>query len=313
MDEHLNNNLLAKIAWLYYYENMSQQEISDLLGISRIKIVRLLKVARDRKIVEIKISKDYISLFEIENQLKKLSSLKDAMVVPTGRDPASNVAYAASLKFAEFCEAYECIGIGSSRILFAALELLEPPRRKKVKKIVSLTGNMRPNYSVNTANPCSSGVMLAKLIGVDYFNIWAPPIASSKEIAQLLRSDIVMSSILEMANSVDCAMVGLGDVKDTVLYSRGFITDKEVAMLMESGAAGDLLAHFYDIGGRKILTPIADRAVTADVPLACPVTAVAYGENKVLPIVGAVRGNLISGLVTDEKTALSVLDILRGN
>ena len=307
----MNKTLLAKIAWLYYYENLSQQEISDLVGMPRIKIVRLLKVIREQNIVEIKIAKDYISLFDIEKELKDISGLSDLMVVPTGPDPRSSVAYAASLKFAGFCETYESIGVGSSRIVAAALEALEPPRRKQVKQIVSLTGNTMPNYAVNPSNPCSSGIMLARLLGVDYFNIWAPSIAPTKDIAQLVKSDYVMASILKMANSVECAMVGLGDVKDTVLYSRGFITDKEVSALMEGGAAGDLLTHFYDIEGRRISTPIEDRSVTADVPMKCPVTAVAYGANKVLPIVGAVRGRLISGLVTDEETAAAVLAALK--
>ncbi|MCE1195284.1 hypothetical protein LWX53_02150 [bacterium] len=309
----MNRTLLAKIAWLYYYENLSQQEISDLIGIPRIKIVRLLKVIREQNIVEIKIAKDYISLFDTEKELRDLSGLSDLMVVPTGHDPKSSVAYAASLKFANFCETYESIGVGSSRIVAAALEALEPPRKKQVKQIVSLTGNTMPNYAVNPSNPCSSGIMLAKLLGVDYFNIWAPSIAPTKDIAQLVKSDYVMASILKMANSVECAMVGLGDVEDTVLYSRGFITDKEVSALMESGAAGDLLTHFYDIEGKRISTPIEDRSVTADVPMKCPVTAVAYGANKVLPIVGAIRGRFISGLITDEETAAAVLATLRGS
>jgi len=55
MDEHLNNAMLTRIAWLYYYEDKSQQEIGEILGVPRIKIVRLLKVIREQKIVEIKI------------------------------------------------------------------------------------------------------------------------------------------------------------------------------------------------------------------------------------------------------------------
>jgi DNA-binding transcriptional regulator LsrR (DeoR family) len=54
------------------------------------------------------------------------------------------------------------------------------------------------------------------------------------------------------------------------------------------------------------------RSITASVPMACPTVAVAYGEEKVKPLVGAIRGGYISGLVTDEKTAAAVLKIMRG-
>ena len=39
---------IAHAAWLYYVGNLSQQEVSDRLGISRFKVLRLLADARDR-------------------------------------------------------------------------------------------------------------------------------------------------------------------------------------------------------------------------------------------------------------------------
>jgi lsr operon transcriptional repressor len=312
MNEHLNNSMLTRIAWLYYYEDRSQQEIGELLGIPRIKVVRLLKVIRENKIVEIRIGRRYISLFEAEKEFKAVSGLSDVTIVPAGRDTGSNVAYAASLKFSDFCRKYENIGIGSSRAVSAALGMLEPLQKKAVKRIVSLTGNTMPNYAVNPSNPCSSGILLARLLGIDYFNIWAPAIASTPETARVLRGDYVVASVLKMANSVECAMIGLGDVEQTGLLARGFIQENDVADMLKRGAVGDIFTHFFDLEGRRVPTPIEERSVTADVPMKCPVTAVAYGETKVLPIVGAVRGRFIDGLVTDEKTAAAALKILKG-
>ncbi len=169
-----------------------------------------------------------------------------------------------------------------------------------------------PNYAVNASNPSSSGILLSRSLGIDYFHIWAPAIASTRETALLMRNDHVLASILSMANSVDCAMIGLGSVKNSVLIGRGFITAKDADELAAQGAVGDVFTHFFTLDGRKIPSAVEERSVTADVPLRCPVTAVAYGEDKVLPIAGAIRGKLISGVVTDEKTAAAVLATLRG-
>ena len=312
MDEHLNNSLLTRIAWLYYYEDKSQQEIGELLGIPRIKVVRLLKVIREKKIVEIKIARRYISLFELEKEFSEATGLSDITIVPSGGNPGDNVAYAASLRFADMCKRYESIGLGSSRALSASLALVEAPKKMAVKRIVSLTGSTMPNYAVNASNPSSSGILLSRSLGIDYFHIWAPAIASTRETALLMRNDHVLASILSMANSVDCAMIGLGSVKNSVLIGRGFITAKDAEELAAKGAVGDVFTHFFALDGTKIPSAVEERSVTADVPLRCPVTAVAYGEDKVLPIVGAIRGKLISGVVTDEKTAEAALEILRG-
>lgn len=311
MDEHLNNSLLTRIAWLYYYEDKSQQQIADLLGIPRIKVVRLLKVIRERKIVEIKIARRYVSLFELEKDFSQATGLADITIVPNDGSAAGNVAYAASLRFADMCRQYESIGLGSSRALSASLALVEAPKKMAVKRIVSLTGSTMPNYAVNATNPSSSGILLSRSLGVDYFHIWAPAIASTRETAHIMRNDHVLASILAMANAVDCAMIGLGSVKNSVLISRGFITAKDAEDLAALGAVGDVFTHFFTLDGRRIPSAVEERSVTADVPLRCPVTAVAYGEDKVLPIVGAIRGKLISGIVTDERTAEAALEIFR--
>ena len=312
MDEHLNNSLLTRIAWLYYYEDKSQQEIGELLGIPRIKVVRLLKVIHEKKIVEIKISRRYISLFELEKDFSGTTGLTDVTIVPNDGSAAGNVAYAASLRFADMCRQYESIGLGSSRALSAALPLVEAPKKMSVKRIVSLTGSTMPNYAVNASNPSLNGILLSRSLGVDYFYIWAPAIASTRETAHIMRNDHVLASILSMANSVECAMIGLGSVKNSVLISRGFITEQDARELADMGAVGDVFTHFFALDGTRIPSTVEERSVTADVPLRCPVTAVAYGEDKVLPIVGAIRGKLITGIVTDEKTAEGVLEILRG-
>lgn len=311
MDEHLDNAMLTRIAWLYYYEDKSQQDIGELLGIPRIKIVRLLKVIREKKIVEISISDRYSSLFDLEKEFGKASGLADVTIVPTGTNPAENVSYAASRRFTSMCRSFRSIGVGASRAVSAALRLVEPMRKKEVTRIVSLSGSAMPNFAVNPGNPMSGGLLLSATLGIDFFNIWVPAIASTPQLAGLLRGDHVVTSILAMANSVDCAMIGLGAIRNSVLIARGFITAAEAEAMAAAGAVGDIFTHFFGIDGRRIPTTLDGRSITADVPMACPVVAVAYGEGKVAPIVGAVRGRLISGLVTDEKTATAALALLR--
>ena len=43
--------LMVKAAWYYYMENYTQQNISTLLGVSRVRVIRLLEKARQDGII----------------------------------------------------------------------------------------------------------------------------------------------------------------------------------------------------------------------------------------------------------------------
>ena len=47
------HELLAKVASLYYEEELTQNEIAARLGLSRVKIYRLLKQAKDEQVVQV--------------------------------------------------------------------------------------------------------------------------------------------------------------------------------------------------------------------------------------------------------------------
>ena len=53
-------SLLARVAWLYYIQGLTQEQVGARLQFSRTKITRLLAHARDEGIVEININNQYL-------------------------------------------------------------------------------------------------------------------------------------------------------------------------------------------------------------------------------------------------------------
>ena len=51
-------DLTAKIAWYYYIDNLTQQQIADLIGIPRLRVIKLLEKARQSGIVQFRISEN---------------------------------------------------------------------------------------------------------------------------------------------------------------------------------------------------------------------------------------------------------------
>lgn len=48
--------LLARIAWFYYHDGLTQGDIGDLLGLTRLKVSRLLEKGRQSGVIQVQIN-----------------------------------------------------------------------------------------------------------------------------------------------------------------------------------------------------------------------------------------------------------------
>ena len=71
-----------RIAWMYYVEGLTQNEIADRLGIGRVTVVRNINEAIKQREVKIWIEGEVAECFELEQELKSAFALKEAVVVP---------------------------------------------------------------------------------------------------------------------------------------------------------------------------------------------------------------------------------------
>ena len=62
-------SLMIKIAWYYYFENMTQQSVADTLGISRMRVIKLLDRARQTGIIQFRLRKDGETRMKLERGL----------------------------------------------------------------------------------------------------------------------------------------------------------------------------------------------------------------------------------------------------
>jgi len=71
MNDLERKRLLYKIARAYYDDSLTQQQIADRFGLSRVKISRLLREAREDKVVQISIASPPGSNADLERQLEE--------------------------------------------------------------------------------------------------------------------------------------------------------------------------------------------------------------------------------------------------
>ncbi|TIP22022.1 MAG: sugar-binding transcriptional regulator, partial [Mesorhizobium sp.] len=78
--------LKARAAWHYYVEGLTQERISEILGVGRIKVHRILSAAREEGVVQFRIRDSVVECVQLEERLKQRFGLSQAVVVPSAAD-----------------------------------------------------------------------------------------------------------------------------------------------------------------------------------------------------------------------------------
>jgi DNA-binding transcriptional regulator LsrR (DeoR family) len=301
----------ARAGWLYYVAGNTQDQIAAKLGVSRQSAQRLVSLARSEGLVRVQIDHPIANCLELSDALRERFGLKFVEVVPT--DPGSDstitgVAEAASAELERWLKREEpvLIAVGTGRTLKAAVELL-PRMDCRHHKVVSLTGNIAPDGSAAYYNVVFT---MSDSVNVRSFPMPLPVIASSRSEREMLHAQAMIKPTLALAARADVTFVGIGDFsEDAPLFVDGFITSAELAALRSAGAAGEIVGWSFDSDGKMIQGITNDRVASSPIPPRenSLVIAAAKGHRKFPGITGALRGNLINGLITDEETAEHLL------
>lgn len=303
MFNYESEELMKRVAWMYYEDDLNQQEIADRLKLSRTKVLRLLKDSRESGFVRITLDVQAGLIFALEKQICHLSGMSECFIIPGGADVLQSVAKASAYRFAEALRSCERIGVGGGRTLHALVKELTPPDRVVTKEIVSMAGNTKPNLAIEPYDIASG---LVNKLPVEFFHLWAPARVSTKEEAALIKSSPSIRTVLDKAEQVDIAFLGIGDMHNSSYVRYNYLNDQELVEIANVGGVGEVLGRFFDIGGRPIFDDLNSNYIAARLPFKTHVIGMAGGVEKTEAILGAVRTGWLNGLVTDEITANAI-------
>ena len=294
--------LMAKAAWYYYHEEMTQQQVSELLNLSRMKVIKLLEQARDTGIIQFRFRHDSASRLETEQKLMKQYELKDCFVVPSPLSPATandNVAKAASMYIANHISNEAFINIGYGDTAGKVLNQLALATDHTLS-CVSLTGGVS-HYLPNA----KSSIFNSRL-----YLIPTPLLVSSAEVAAAMNAEKAIQDIRALIPLSQLTVIGIGAMNDdaTVLMS-GVLTTSDFLVLKRNGAVGDILSHFINERGEPVSSDLEARTISTSLETLKQlenVIGVAAGKNKVGAIRAVLRGGYLDVLITDEETGLAL-------
>jgi len=299
-----------RIAWMYYVEGLTQNEIADRLGIGRVTVVRNINEALKQREVKIWITGGVAECLDLEAQLKDRFGLIDAVVVPEPAEPAhvgKSIGYATGMYVTDQLTDDFCLGVGWGATLYASLQTLSPKELKNVE-VVSMLGGV---VQARRFNPAEFAWQFANTVGADCFLLTAPAVVDSAATREALIERCGLSEVLSRVEKMDMALVSVGTMSSqSTSFRFGFMGEEDRQSLIAAGAVGDLLYNFYDAEGRVVDHPINGRVMSMPLDRLRKVprrVMISGGDDKVDALLGGLKLSAANVLITNEGTAKALL------
>ncbi|MBK6467932.1 MAG: sugar-binding transcriptional regulator [Paracoccaceae bacterium] len=303
----------ARAGWLSYVGGLTQDQIAAELGISRQRAQRLVSRAMAEGLIHVRLNHRIAACLDLEAALKDRFGLDRVRIMPSlgpGADPVRAIAPAAAAELERHLKTPEpqVIAFGTGRALRAMAEQFSPVEARQ-HRIVSLLGNIAPDGSATLYDVISR---IAEKLMVPYFPMPVPVISDTPEERAFFMRLRPVQAVYKMAQEADVTFVGVGQMgEDAPLALDGFVSREDLKNLQDQGAAGEIASWVFDDDGKYLESP--RNALVGGVQVqsgaARQVVGVAAGPAKVRALRAALRGHILTALVTDEATAKAILDL----
>lgn len=312
--------LLAEVAHLYYIKNLTQEHVAERIGVSRSNVSRMLKEARARGLVEIRVHTPLTAATDLQEELEERLGLRECLVLSNpkvGTDPSQTTDRVARISALGARYLQQSIPDGSTvgvswsstvHHVVSTRYLQEKSNATAVQLMGSIGG------SIVELDGVSITARLADVLGAKAHYLHAPMLVSEAFVRDGLMRDPHISKTLEVARSADFMVVSVGIInRNSGQYRTGYLDDDDLNYIREQGAVGDICGSYFARDGSLVRLEMNERTIAIEFEEMRAIPnriGVSGGPNKALPNIGAVRAGLLNVLITDEDTATEMLDLL---
>jgi len=305
-------------ATMYYLQDMTMEHIARHLHTSRSTVSRLLKRARETGLVEITLREASTRAPGLAQSISTTFGV-ETFVVPVpdttnDLDRLEQVAITSAKRLAAWFDSGMVMGIAWGTTLEAvSRHLAHKPTRGS--HVVQLNGaaNNRTSGVDYTSNLISS-FGSAFDASMHYFPV--PAFFDFPATKAAMWRERSVRRVLEVQGRADIALFSVGALAGAIpshVYAAGYLDDADVRTLEAEGVVGDVCTVFLRADGsyRDIILNARATGPTPDELHRIPRrVCVVAGNNKVVPLLAALRSGVVTDLVVDEVTASQLLGLV---
>ena len=298
-------------AWLYYVDELTQKEVADRLGTSRVTVIKLLAEARERGLVKIDIDTTIASHVQLSREMAQHFGLQEALIIPSleGDNDLKRLGRAASMMLLGTLKKGETLAVAWGRTVEAVAQAV--PRHTRLEDITVSQLVASPDGMASDFSPelCSS--LLANRLGAKCVNILAPAVVSNAAVKASLMAEPSIAAQFEVIRNASTALFGVGEFgAGSTIATHNLHQAETLNTVEDDGALAVIMGLFIDADGNEVRSPVHDRLIGASLDNLKAIPrriCVAGGVQKTAAIRATLRGQLVTHLVTDESTAQKIL------
>ena len=306
---------LAKIAYLYFIEDMSQEQIAKHLGIYRTTISRMLTQAKQEGIVQIKIEDFNPELLKLETIFKEKYGLKNLEIASsseydTEEEKDEKLSVVASQWLRKNIHNDYTVGLAWGASIGKAVEKITPKYLENTSFVPLVGGPSRINskYHINTLV-----YELARKFHGESIFVNASVVQESKQLAEGIFNSKYFEEIKDKWNGLNMVIVGVGGVLSYRKSQwRDLLNEEDYVDLKLREAVGDCCCRFFDREGKVLNGPLNHRTIGLPLEYFYRIetrVAIARGKAKVRAIRALIKKGYINTLLTDQETLMSILTL----
>ena len=339
MDRKDNLSLAAKVAKLYYLEQRTQSEISQIVGRSRSTVIRLLKLARDENLIDIyvrdvaspeekaeQLGQSLCNLFESLDERytrilythsvgeilsQKLGGLGAAvleeMIFSLYGDRVNNSNVSSRVR----------LGVSFGTQLRCVVDFSYPRKICEGLVAIPLVGGFGRGEEMRRNDSSELARRIAKHYRGTWEQLLCPGKVSSSEVKRMLENEEVISHVMREGKNCDVYLVGIGGIRSDsavrfVSVEAGLIEEELLTQMARSrDVVGTMCAQMYTFDGEDCPYP-EENSATIGISLddlrrvagnGSSVLLVAGGEARHRAVLGALRTGCVNCIVTDQRCA----------
>lgn len=324
--------LVYRVARLYHEEGLRKNKIAKVIGVTPPHVANLLKEAKERGIVKIKIELPHLTV--LQEKLKSKFGLRNVIVIPYEMDTPvllKQLGQAAAQYFEKNVLEGKSVALGGGYLMYEMLAAL-PQRKRDIDIYPAAVIGRGP--TIDHIDPMILVALLwAKSERVPgrahYVTVTTlDRLGTRSEIQKhykLLRRRTLVRDLLEAMARVDFVFASIGALNPDDKYvaamqfaSKNLLNEmkfdeSEINKLRQDGVVGDIAYSFFNAEGRG--TPRYDLAASLGTDALRTMSedptknvVVVVGDYKMEALRAVLRGKLCNVLITDAWAAAKLLE-----
>lgn len=313
--------LIIDASVLYYLEGKTQSQIAKELYLSRPKVSRLLKKARELQIVNITINYQNGEFEKLQSEVRRTFNVPHVVISKTlsnRKSTLDEVCKAAAKELSMALRDDMTLGISWGKHVRMTAKYMKQKSYTNMR-IVELFGAI--SYDIDVNDMLSIGRSLSSKLRGKLYPLPSPIYINDPIAREAIINTPVIKDTLSMIENCDLIVTGIGSIQDgessldntlQTLWDN-YVEYNIKEKIVQQGGTGFLLAHFFDKEGNFLDMDINRNVVGIQTQTIKEkkIIAIASGRKKAKAIYSVLKGGFIHTLVSDEETLKDVMELYK--